>query len=250
MLDGRADLVFNFGAPYLREVIGSGTAMQVRSTLDAQRLVPIRIVQRGLVRIAGVRFHLGGLGAFATGSLHTWTGLTPAPHRVLGADVTLLEAALERTQGVDAQAQLLDAFFASHLSTETSFSQFQALLRLLVEGDGRLAIATLAKRGKVTSRQLARLFARYLGLPPKTTARVLRFQNALRALMREPSPPLAEIAASADYFDQSHFVKDFKKMTGGVPRGYRGYYPPTSPTDFAPNVVSFLQDPGPQGAAS
>jgi hypothetical protein len=30
-------------------------------------------------------------------------------------------------------------------------------------------------------------------------------------------------------------------MTGGLPRGYRGYYPPDGPSDFAPNVVVFVQ---------
>lgn len=37
-------------------------------------------------------------------------------------------------------------------------------------------------------------------------------------------------------------------MTGGVPRGYRGYFPAEVPTDFAPNVVVFVQDV--QGASS
>ena len=60
--------------------------------------------------------------------------------------------------------------------------------------------------------------------------------------MEDPGHPLAEVAAEAGYFDQAHFIKDFRQMTGGVPRGYRGYYPKDAPTDFAPNVVAFLQD--------
>ena len=53
---------------------------------------------------------------------------------------------------------------------------------------------------------------------------------------------LAEVAAECGYFDHAHFIKDFKRMSGGVPRGYRGYYPEAGPHDFAPNVVAFLQD--------
>jgi AraC-like DNA-binding protein len=56
------------------------------------------------------------------------------------------------------------------------------------------------------------------------------------------------VSASAGYFDQAHFIKGFRKMTGGVPRGYRGYFPAEVPTDFAPNVVVFVQDV--QGASS
>jgi AraC-like DNA-binding protein len=97
-------------------------------------------------------------------------------------------------------------------------------------------------RAGVSTRQVERLFARHLGVAPKTVARVVRFQAALRALMRDPGCPLADVAAAAGYFDQAHFVRDFRRMTGGVPRGYRGYYPPEGPSDFAPNVVVFLQD--------
>ena len=86
------------------------------------------------------------------------------------------------------------------------------------------------------------MFARYVGIAPKVVARILRFQRAIRALMQDPKCSLAEVAVAAGYFDQAHFIKDFKRMSGGVPRGYRGYYPPEAPAHFAPNVVVFLQD--------
>jgi AraC-like DNA-binding protein len=53
---------------------------------------------------------------------------------------------------------------------------------------------------------------------------------------------LAELASVCGYFDQSHFVRDFKRFSGGVPKGYKGDYPETAPHDFAPNLVQFLQD--------
>ena len=94
----------------------------------------------------------------------------------------------------------------------------------------------------MSTRHLQRLFARDLGFPPKTVARVLRFQRALTGLMDDPRRSLGELAAASGYFDQAHFIKDFRRFSGGVPRGYRGYYPPAAPTDFAPNVVVFVQD--------
>jgi hypothetical protein len=54
----------------------------------------------------------------------------------------------------------------------------------------------------------------------------------------------AGLPAECGYFDQSHFTKDFRKFTGGFPRGYLGYFPEAGPSDFAPNVVAFLQDRG------
>ncbi len=66
--------------------------------------------------------------------------------------------------------------------------------------------------------------------------------------MTDPEVSLGTVAAEAGYYDQAHFVRDFRLFSGGVPRGYRGYYPPEGPADFAPNVVVFVQDADRLGA--
>jgi hypothetical protein len=63
--------------------------------------------------------------------------------------------------------------------------------------------------------------------------------------MADPGVAFGEVAADAGYYDQAHFIRDFREFTGGVPRGYRGYFPPDGPADFAPNVVVFVQDADP-----
>ncbi len=241
-VDARADLIFNFGSPYGRTVIGAEARTIHASNLDAQRLVPIRIEQRGLVRTPGVRFRLGGLAPFSAITLRDVTDRTPRPEEVLGPGARALEDALRAEADLDAQAAALDAFFVAALTRAPQLEGFARALEHATEAGGRASVEEMADAAGVSSRHLDRLFARYLGVPPKTLARVLRFQRALGALMREPEGTLADVAASAGYFDQAHFIKDFRRMTGGVPRGYRGYYPPHGPSDFAPNVVVFLQD--------
>jgi AraC-like DNA-binding protein len=241
-VDGRADLIFNFGAPYLRQVIGGKARKIQRSNLDAQRLVPIRISQRGDVRTTGVRFRLGGLGPFCRVPLQPLTGLTATPARVFGGAVRALEAALGNTQDLDAQARQLDAFFRAQVTLSGSLEAFQRALAAAVASAGAASLAELSEAARVSPRQVERVFSQFLGIAPRTLGRVLRFQTALRALMRDPGCTLAEVASAAGYFDQAHFVKDFKRLSGGVPRGYRGYFPPSSASDFAPNVVVFLQD--------
>lgn len=241
-VDGRADLIFNFGAAYLRQVIGGEARKISRSNLDAQRLQPIRITQRGIVRTTGVRFRLGGVGPFARASLHDFTNATVPPYAALGSEARALEDALRDTADLDKQARYLDVFFRRRLSLDDSFEGFESALRASVETNGAASVDDMAAAAHVSSRHVDRLFRRYLGIAPKVLARILRFQSTLKALMRDPGCSLAEVAAAAGYFDQAHFIKDFRRMSGGVPRGYRGYYPPQGPADFAPNVVVFLQD--------
>ena len=114
-VDARADLIFNFEAPYRREVIGGGSVEHQVSNLDAQRLVPIRILQHGAVRIVGVRFHLGGLAALTQARLAGWSGQTPLPELVFGAGTRELESALRAAPDLDASTGLLDEFFLRRL---------------------------------------------------------------------------------------------------------------------------------------
>lgn len=241
-VDARADLVFNFGAPYRREVIGGASAEIAASNYDAQRLVPIRIVQRGDVRVFGVRFRLGGVAPFARAALAAFTGQTPPPEAVFGAGVGAVARALAAAPDLDAAAAVLDAFFLDATTGDAGRETVAAALAALVARDGGIGVTDLGAAVGASPRQLERLFRAHVGLPPKAVARVLRFQHALRALMRDPGCTLAEVALAAGYYDQAHLVRDFRAMTGGVPRGYRGYYPPQAPTDFAPNVVVFVQD--------
>lgn len=241
-VDARADLIANFGAPYTREVLGSPPRRMRRANLDAQRLHPIRITQRGDVRICGARFHLGGVAPFAQTPLHAFTDGTPSPAAVFGDTFSALEGALRDAPDLDAQARCLDAFFLRALTDDPVRGRFERALDHLVAAGGASTVAELADVAEVSARHLDRLFARHLGISPKIVARVLRFQSALRALMRDPGCSLAELAVAWGYFDQAHFVRDFKRFSGGVPRGYRGYFPPEGPSDFAPNVVSFVQD--------
>lgn len=241
-VDARADLIFNFEAPYRREVIGGATTQHDRSNLDAQRLVPIRILQHGAVRIVGVRFHLGGLAPFTRLRVAEWSGGTPLPERVFGDETRQLEWALRAEPDLAVSGKMLDEFFLGRLGCDGAQATFERALSALVAGGGRAPVSRLAEVAASSPRQIERLFARGLGFPPKTVGRVLRFQSSLRLLMADPGVSLGEVAADAGYFDQAHFVRDFRLFSGGVPRGYRGYYPPEGPADFAPNVVVFVQD--------
>jgi AraC-like DNA-binding protein len=221
-----------------------------RSTLDAQRVRPIRIVQRGEVHIAGVRFHLGGLAPFARVSLFEVTDTTPSPAAVLGPEARALADTLRALPDLDDRARALDAFFLRALSPSPGQQRFADALAHLVETRGGATVNELAARGEVSPRQVHRLFAQHLGVAPKAVAGVLRFQSALRALMRDPGCTLAALAADHGYYDQAHFVREFKRFSGGLPKAHRGYFPEAMPTDFAPNMVSFVQDPIPRVSLS
>jgi AraC-like DNA-binding protein len=76
-------------------------------------------------------------------------------------------------------------------------------------------IAGLARTLGVSTRYLELAFRRRIGLPPKTVARIARFQRAVHTLISAPAG--LEAAVACGYADQPHFNREFRAMTGLTP---------------------------------
>lgn len=69
----------------------------------------------------------------------------------------------------------------------------------------------------LSQRQLRRLFEFYIGDTPKTFSQVVRFQNVLKAKPSRHSLKEEKLFFDLGYYDQSHFIKEFKKLHGLTP---------------------------------
>lgn len=94
---------------------------------------------------------------------------------------------------------------------------------LLIRSAGSISIEQLAEDTGYTARYIDRCFRNETGLSPKQLAKIVRFQAAVSALNQNQHKErsLTEIAADLGYFDQSHFVHDFKAYTGLTPKKYQ-----------------------------
>lgn len=67
---------------------------------------------------------------------------------------------------------------------------------------------------------MERAFLKYVGYTPKHYYRIVRFNKALRQ-MHESKKSLTSICYDCDYYDQSHFIKDFRQFTGTTPKHFQ-----------------------------
>jgi len=72
---------------------------------------------------------------------------------------------------------------------------------------------------------LERKFAKYLGKTTKQVIKLIRFQKILQDLSNNKNVSLTEYAYRNGYFDQSHFIKDFKTYSGYTPKDFLVKYP-------------------------
>lgn len=133
----------------------------------------------------------------------------------------------------------LSDFIATHLHADQTPDQIKALLdqylltivsRQHFDNDSRLYNAIdiiLRKSGVVnietdidtgiSQRQLRRLFEYYIGDTPKTFSKVVRFQNILRAKPSTQSLRQNKLFFDVGYYDQAHFIKEFRHFYGVTP---------------------------------
>jgi AraC-like DNA-binding protein len=180
---------------------------------------------------------------FVQPSSGTWAcielRLTPvAAHRILGLSMH------ELANRTVALADLLPETSAltERLREETSWqARFQLVEQLLLRRlersqaparevvwsweelrrtTGRVSIAALADDVGWSHRRLIARFREQVGLGPKTVARIMRFDRAVKAL-RSPTTELADVAFDSGYFDQAHMNREFRALAGTTPRSFR-----------------------------
>ena len=73
----------------------------------------------------------------------------------------------------------------------------------------------------MSARRFIQLFSDEVGLTPKLYGRVRRFHAALQRLAREPDVDWTDLALDGGYYDQAHFIHDFRAFSGLSPTAYR-----------------------------
>lgn len=88
-------------------------------------------------------------------------------------------------------------------------------LNSILKSHGSLKVEEISREVFLSPRHFERRFSEHIGMTPKQFASIVRFQEALRRLRRIQN--LTEVAFSLGYHDQSHFIKDFKRISGSSP---------------------------------
>ena len=140
---------------------------------------------------------------------------------VLGRCAARLVEQLGETASWERRFGLIDALLATRLAAAREPSPaISWAWRRLNESGGRLSVAALAAELGSSRQYLVARFREEIGLPPKTMARILRVQRAVRLLQRDREPRLAAIARECGYYDQAHLNRDFRQFAGSTPTEY------------------------------
>jgi len=92
---------------------------------------------------------------------------------------------------------------------------------LINRSKGQLSLAGVASDVCLCQRHFERKFKSAIGVSPKMFAKIFRLHYALQCMKEYPDKDLLTIAIECGYYDQTHFAKDFKSLTGNTPSDFR-----------------------------
>lgn len=129
-----------------------------------------------------------------------------------GAD---LEEQVMLAPDTDARAALVSSFLLERLGRTRPQPGVFSCIRSVIESQGLARIDSLADAYSLSPRQFGRKFHEFAGFPPKLFSRIVRFQSAISH--PETFPSLTDLAYRCGYYDQSHFIHDFREFSGFHP---------------------------------
>jgi AraC-like DNA-binding protein len=113
----------------------------------------------------------------------------------------------------------IDQYFNDLCKNYPSDHPVDKAVEMIFEKKGMISMADICSELGVGERYLQQLFAKYVGLSPKFFSRIVRFSYVFNVI-KENKPDWADVVYQAGYYDQSHFIRNFKAFTGEDPSTY------------------------------
>ena len=184
---------------------------------------PLPIRSLGKNTMMGIRFLPHGAALFLKEKAAEFNNLVLDYRDVAGKPAAALHQQLLEAMTLPERIALIETYLLNTLAATKKkpdhLSIVHDIMRELRRQEVPENIDTVASRYGISSRYLQKLFLQHTGLTPKLYSTIHRFQHSLRLITKNESP-LTSIAYDCGYFDQSHFIREFKSFTGLTPGGY------------------------------
>jgi len=216
--EGGFGMIFNFGDDFSFD----GEKIQKKYLLDGANSLSRRMQFHGNIQAIGVRFYPGGAYPFLEIPLHELTDEFLLLDDLALDMIAALHDRIVNAETVSEKIRLLEAWFIRRFrqSHRDVSDVIMPSIRLLHRYGAGKSPEAIAEELYISQRQLERLFKAQVGITVKHYGRLQRVGQARELLKLQVSESYTDIALNLGYYDQSHFIREFKKIVGMTPRQY------------------------------
>jgi AraC-like DNA-binding protein len=117
--------------------------------------------------------------------------------------------------------KIVEHFLFTQLREIKSDRLIVEAVKLICQSKGAVRIKELNEKLFISQSPFEKRFRRIVGTSPKKFASIVRFNTVLNSIGNNKS--LTEICYENNFFDQAHFIKDFKQYTGDTPENFKRF---------------------------
>ncbi len=213
--DGFPEVIFHYADPY-RINIGGDWETQPKFLLAGQIKNHFHLENTGKSGMIGIKFQPAGIARLYGIDMGNLTDKVIAlPEEILDqfSDLT-------HRMGREDVINLIEQKLVEHIKRASPFlRQVDKAIELILLKKGMVSISELCTEAGCSERQLERQFKTDVGVSPKFYCRIIRIGHIFE-LMQEGDTSWADLVYRSGFYDQSHFIKNFKEFTGEDPSSY------------------------------
>lgn len=176
--------------------------------------------------VIGIKFMPGGFYPFWRESVSALTGKAMPAEIIFSADETKSTAVtvdrLLHAEDDAAAVKLVQALLMNRMPEEPDEmgERINRIVELIRTERDLLKVEEVAQRSGLSVRSLQRLFNRYIGVSPKWVIKRYRLHEAADQIEAGRRTDWTNLALDLGYYDQAHFIRDFKSIVGKSPESY------------------------------
>lgn len=220
--DGCIEMCFILGDDVRRFISETDYIIQPRTMVFGQITKPYYVQPTGYVNTFAVRFYPYGFANFISRPIRELADKeTPLVSLFEGNSVRALEQKILTAPSTDARIKEVESFLIEKLTNQSVIDNIvRSTVDALEKTQGNQSIHSILKEDLSQRRSLERKFSKHIGVSPKQLGRIIRLQAALKLMLNNEGKKLTQIAYESEYYDQAHFIRDFKAFTGTNPKEY------------------------------
>lgn len=133
---------------------------------------------------------------------------------VIGNVAKRLEEQISNAKSIASKVSLLQSFLLKQFMQYAEDPIFEYCVTKIISSKGKITIRELERKTGYSSRWLNMKFADKLGISPKNLSTIIRFNQYYNAVANDKEMDFMRTSFYDHYYDQSHFLKEFKRFTG------------------------------------
>ncbi|RYU93433.1 helix-turn-helix domain-containing protein [Emticicia agri] len=218
--NGTIELIFNLGTTYHRKSLETGGKHDSVATPvvigQMKKVIVLELSPNNYV--VGIRFTPTGFSAFSRIPAHELSEMQVPVNQVFANKDYLIEDRVREAVCIHEKIAVITDFLCKNLRDIPASNLINKAIQEITVRNGDIKISTLVEKSGVSDKTLESKFKLSVGLTPKEYAKICRLNSFLLKFKENNLLSLTRLSCETNYYDQSHFIKEFKNVAHFTPK--------------------------------